>query len=145
MPSFSLSFQTSDSKEGKILIKNPHGSSRVWKHFGFYKTGNKVLKDFAVCFICKKECKYSGGTTNLNQHLEKYHSELCSAPASGSKPIQTQITTLVKRLVMKLTTATHSKFTECIVEYICGDLALMSVVGSKHFRSMVNFLTGVNI
>ena len=142
MPSFSLSFLSLDSMEGKILIKNPHGSSRVWKHFGFYKTGNKVLKDFAVCFVCKQECKYSGGTTNLNQHLEKYHSELCSAAASGSKPIQTQITALMKRPVMKLTTATQSKFTECIAEYICGDLVPMSVVGSKHFRSMVNILTG---
>ena len=49
--SFSLSSLNSTSMEGKILVKNPHGSSKVWKHFGFYKAGNKVLKDFAVCFV----------------------------------------------------------------------------------------------
>ena len=70
--SFSLSSLNSTSMEGKILVKNPHGSSKVWKHFGFYKAGNKVLKDFAVCFVCKQECKYSGGTTNLSQHIEKH-------------------------------------------------------------------------
>ena len=75
--SFSLNSLNSTSMEGKILVKNPHGSSKVWKHFGFYKACNKVLEDFAVCFVCKQECKYSGGTTNLNQHIEKHHSELC--------------------------------------------------------------------
>ena len=82
--SFSLSSLNSTSMEGKILVKNPHGSSKVWKHFGFYKAGNKVLKDFAVCFVCKQECKYPGGTTNLSQHIEKHHSELCQSSASTS-------------------------------------------------------------
>lgn len=102
--SFSLSSLNSTSMEGKILVKNPHGSSKVWKHFGFYKAGNKVLKDFVVCFVCKQECKYSGGTTNLSQHIEKHHSELCqsSASTSGSKSIQSQITSLMKQPVVKL-------------------------------------------
>ena len=48
--SFSLNSLNSTSMEGKILVKHHHGSSKVWKHFGFYKACNKVLKDFAVCF-----------------------------------------------------------------------------------------------
>ena len=133
--------------EGKILVKNPHGSSKVWKHFGFYKDGNKVLKDFAVCFVCKQECKYSGGTTNLNQHLEKHHSELCqvSASTSGSKTIQSQITSMMKQPVVKVSAAAHSMFTESIAKFISGDLMLLSIVGSKHFRGMVNILTGVDM
>ena len=135
--SFSLSSLNSTSMEGKILVKNPHGFSKVWKHFGFYKAGNKVLKDFAVCFVCKQECKYSGGTTNLSQHIEKHHSEFC-----GSKSIQSEITSLMKQPVVKLKTSTQSMFTESIAEYICGDLVSLSTVDSKHFKGMVKMVSG---
>ena len=115
--------------EGKVLVKNPHGSSKVWKHFGFYKAGNKVIKEFGVCFVCKQEYKYSGGTTNLSQHLEKHHSELCSASTSGTQTIQSQITSLMKQPVLKVSTATHSMFTESIAEYMsCDDAAASPLV-----------------
>lgn len=71
--------------EGKIIVKNPNGTSKAWDHFGFYKVGDQVLKDKAVCKICKQECKYTGGTTNLNQHLYKHHSELFSAGSSSKR------------------------------------------------------------
>ena len=61
--------------EGKVLVKNPNGASNAWKYFGFWKIGTKVCKDFAVCFECKQECKYSGSTSNLNEHLKRHHTE----------------------------------------------------------------------
>ena len=144
-PSFSLcSALTFASMEGKVLVKNPHGSSKVWKHFGFYKAGNTILKDFAVCFVCKQQCKYSGGTTNLNQHLEKHHRELCQASTStsGSKSIQSQITSMMKQPVIKFTAAAQSLCSESVAEFICGDLVPLSTVESKNFKGMVNILSG---
>ena len=60
---FPASFLRVTSMEGKVLVKNPNGASNSWKHFGFWKIGNKVCKDLAVCFHCKQECKYSGSTS----------------------------------------------------------------------------------
>lgn len=100
------------------MVKNPHGFSKVWNHFGFYKIETKISKDFAVCFVCKQECKYSGGTSNLSNHLETHHSELCqsSASSSGTKTIQSKITSMMKQPTLKLPPATQSMFTEGIAE-----------------------------
>ena len=88
--------------EGKTIVKNPKGSSKVWDHFGFYKMGNTVMKEKAVCKICNQECKYTGGTTNLNQHLQKHHSELFqSTSTAGNKSNQSQITRMMKKPVVK--------------------------------------------
>ena len=96
------------SMEGKIVVKNPNGYSKVWKHFSFYKIENNILKDCAVCFVCKQECKYSGGTSNLNQHHEKHHKELCQSTVStiGTKTIQSHIISLMNQPVVKMTPAT---------------------------------------
>ena len=71
--------------KGKIVVSNPNGTSKVWDHFGFYRMGTKLLKDNAVCKICNQECKYTGGTTNLNQRLHKHHSDLFKNTATGSR------------------------------------------------------------
>ena len=84
--------------EGKVLVKNPNGASNAWKYFGFWKIGTKVCKDFAVCFECKQECKYSGSTSNLNEHLKRHHTE--TMPLPGKKSIQSQITTMMKQCKM---------------------------------------------
>ena len=52
--------------------------SVVWKYFGFWKiikqdAPSEIMKDKAVCKLCKAEYKYSGNTTNLSQHLSKVH------------------------------------------------------------------------
>lgn len=43
--------------------------SSVWSHF----TLNKI-KNIAKCNKCKKEYKTSGNTTNLRDHLNRFHS-----------------------------------------------------------------------
>jgi hypothetical protein len=50
----------------------------VWKYFGFWKiikqdAPSEIMKDKAVCKLCKAEYKYNGNTTNLSQHLSKVH------------------------------------------------------------------------
>ena len=42
--------------------------SDVWKHFV-----KSVDREKAVCSICDKELSYSGGMTNLQDHLEAKH------------------------------------------------------------------------
>ena len=70
----------------KIIVKNPSGTSKAWDHFGFYKVEGKILKEKAVCKICHQECKYTGGTTNLNTHLQKHHSELFQTNGGAEAP-----------------------------------------------------------
>ena len=104
--------------EGKIIVKNPSGTSKAWDHFGFYKIGNQILKDKAVCKICRQECKYTGGTSNLNQHLLKHHSEIFRSMPSSSgvkKSIQSQITSMMKKPIVKISSAAHS----CVYRIYC--------------------------
>lgn len=127
----------------KIIVKNTSGSSKAWDHFGFYKVGNTVLKDKAVCRICKQECKYTGGTTNLNQHLHKYHSDLFNTnPCASKQPMQTQITSMMKQPVVKISQRAHQMYAESIAEFVCGDLIPLSTVDSQHFRSMIKLVSG---
>ena len=49
---------------------------------------------------------------------------------------------MMKQPVVKVSAAVHSMFTESIAEFISGDLMPLSIVGSKHFRGMVNILIG---
>ena len=130
--------------EGKIIVKNPNGTSKVWDHFGFYKVGTKLLKYKAVCKIFNQECKYTGGTTNLNQHLHSHHGDLFqSTTPSTRKTIQSQITAIMKQPIVKLSAKSkgYQKNTESIAECIIGDLLPLSIVDSMHFRGMVNTLS----
>ena len=139
--SFILSLKTLrvTSMEGKVLVKNPNGASNAWKHFGFWKIGNKVCKDLAVCFHCKQEYKYSGSTSNLNEHLKRHHSEATSV--DGKKSLQSEITSMMKQPILKLTPTSKSLYNETVAEFICGDLAPLSAVESKHFRGMLNIIS----
>ena len=122
----------------EVVVKNPSGSSSAWDHFGFYKVDNTILKDKAVCRKCSQECKYTGGSTNLNQHLHKYQSDLFNPIAAASKkPIQTQFTSMMKQPVIKISQQTHQMYAETIAEYVCGDLIPLSTVDSQNFRGMI--------
>ena len=42
-------------------IKSFNGSSRAWKHFGFFENEDKTLdKTISVCKICRIELPYKG-------------------------------------------------------------------------------------
>lgn len=49
--------------------------SVVWEYFGFYATadGEYVDKNETVCKICQTCLRYNGNTTNLANHLLRYH------------------------------------------------------------------------
>ena len=48
----------------------------VWQHFGFYEVEGKLDKTYTVCKVCGTKIKYFGNTTNLRNHISRYHSEL---------------------------------------------------------------------
>ena len=45
----------------------------VWKHSGFCKDGDVLIKWLAVCRIRKSQVKKHGDTTNLSNHLLRRH------------------------------------------------------------------------
>ena len=49
------------------------GKAAVWKYFGFWKCGETVHKDKAVCRICNVEHVYTGNTTTLRNHMKAKH------------------------------------------------------------------------
>ena len=54
-------------------------TSVVWKFFGFETSTDgrtdKTKRTEVVCKLCKKEFKYTGGTSNLRFHLENHHQQ----------------------------------------------------------------------
>lgn len=48
----------------------------------------------------------------------------------------------MKKPVMKLSSAAHTRYTEVIAEYIIGDLVPLSTVQSKHFKALVREISG---
>ena len=68
---------------GKTQIKSQLNSD-VWNHFGFKTTKDKEDKIKVVCKICQAELSYCRITTNLRNHLTRYHTTLTLA--SDNKP-----------------------------------------------------------
>ena len=131
----------------KILVNNPKAaSSQVWKYFGFYKINNMILKDKAVCKICNLEYKYTGCTINLNQHLQKHHSDVMGVSPShtGQSKGQSQITSMLKMPAQKMAfgSAKHTEISQSTAQYIVGDLVPIRTVESSHFKAMIDKLSG---
>ena len=65
-------------KQGRKIHDFPgKAKSQVWKHFGFYAVeGNgplKIDKEYTICKICETAIKFTGGTTNQLNHIDKKH------------------------------------------------------------------------
>ena len=57
----------------KHLVDFNSGKAAVWKYFGFWKSGETIHKDKAVCRICNVEYVYTGNTTTLRNHMMAKH------------------------------------------------------------------------
>ena len=132
----------------KVIVKHPGGSSKVWDYFGFYKVNIQILKDKAICRMGNQEYKYTGGTTNLNQHLQKYHREISkeaknSCGESSKKIIQAQITSLMKKPTKVLPSSLkYQEYTKAIGKFLIESLVLLSTVDKKGFKNMIGTLSG---
>ncbi|XP_037543305.1 E3 SUMO-protein ligase ZBED1-like [Nematolebias whitei] len=59
----------------KIFNTAARQKSKVWNVFGFYKKDGKLDKNHAICKLCRAPLKYTGSTTNLDQHATRKHRE----------------------------------------------------------------------
>jgi len=62
--------QRSSMADSNLEILDVSGRrSDVWKYFGF----SKEDKSSTLCKICKAQCPYTGNTSTMRSHLNKYH------------------------------------------------------------------------
>lgn len=122
------------SKERPIL--SPPGlDATVWKYFGFYERANKTTdKTYAICKICKTKIKYLSNTTNMRQHLVRFHPETEKDP-----PVVPTTQRTILKTVSKLPKNSEKakSITKAIATFIATDLRPYSVVNNRGFRLVV--------
>lgn len=47
--------------------------SEVWLYFDFAREDGQTVKTKVTCKLCKATMPYSGNTTNMRSHLDRYH------------------------------------------------------------------------
>ena len=83
----------------ELPIVTPNGAKKpYWEHFGFltYDDGKKANDKAVRCNLCKRDIGFSGNTSNLRQHLEKWHREVL--PGSSDSAASLRQATLEKAL-----------------------------------------------
>ena len=108
--------------------------SDVWKYFT--KTPDKKK---AICSICHKELAYSGGTTNLRDHVSSKHPLQyfpAGKTATGSK------TTTLDGFVRpsKCSEARAKGITDRVSQMIVQDLRPIRLVECEGFRNLLSYL-----
>uniref|UniRef100_A0A8C5MWL9 BED-type domain-containing protein n=1 Tax=Leptobrachium leishanense TaxID=445787 RepID=A0A8C5MWL9_9ANUR len=114
------------------------------KHFGFYEhIGKRELdKTHAVCTACHTKIKYLGNTTNLRNHVSRFHSDLLK-PASAKEtpdpgPSQPKIDAILSTLPPN--SKKGKKITKAVAAFIAKDLRPYSVVDNLGFRHLMKTL-----
>ena len=109
--------------------------SDVWGYFEKNAGGKKVQ-----CRLCKNEYAYLGTTSNLRDHLIRYHREKykqSDAIESGNK----QLTSLVIIVNCHKCQAARSKrITELLALMIARDLQPAAIVEGEGFKQFLSFL-----
>jgi len=111
--------------------------SCIWQHFGFYEVDGKMDKTYTMWKVCRSQIKYFRNTTNLRNHISRYHSEL------GKKwPIPRCSQRTIEQAVAQLPPNSDraKRITKSIAKFIAMDLRPYSVVKNEGFREMVHTL-----
>ena len=135
--------KTMAEKRGRKIHDCPgKAKSQVWKHFGFYAVEGdgplKLDKDYTICKICETAIKFTGGTTNQQNHIDKKHGTF-AAPKSGLNMLKQS--TLTEMRDAQTTLSFHSykamEVTKAIGEHLVLDMRPLSVVESPSFRNIL--------
>ena len=126
-------------------LQAPKGSkSPLWLHFGFQvdKDGKRVSEKVVHCRLCSREVGYSGNTTNLRQHLEKWHRDQLSGTSASASSQQKQSTLDTYRSVAKMPKSSKcwKEITHSLCEFLAKDMRPLAIVegeGFKRFMSVV--------
>lgn len=121
------------------VIKNAPSILKVdiQAHFGFYEiTGkHKLDKTHAVCKICHTKIKYVGNTTNLRNHVSRFHSEKLT-PSTIKETVDPAQPRIDEKLSISPPNAGKAKrITQSVVAFIAADLRPYSVVENPVFAT----------
>ena len=106
----------------------------------FWNVGNSVLKDKAVCKICKLEYTYNGNTTTLRNHVMLKHPECSMAGNQASQPSITCTLSKSKQDLGPLPHAKQQEYNEAICNFVSEDIRPISTVeGSGVLRIIEKF------
>ena len=112
--------------------------SWVWKYFGFKEGDNSRV----FCKLCVANLSYCKNTTNMQDHMKRYHLEVYSNHVMVEK--SSPKTTIAFCLSnSKPYNKTGRRFKECdnaLVSFICKDMQPISIVESESFKSFVETL-----
>ena len=126
----SVSIESVDSQKPAKKFR-----SDVWGYFEKNAGGKKVQ-----CRLCKNEYAYLGTTSNLRDHLIRYHREKykqSDAIESGNKQ-QTSLVIFVNR--HKCQAARSKRITELLALMIARDLQPAAIVEGEGFKRFLSFL-----
>ena len=123
-----------DCSDSQSDVSSIRKISDVWKYFT--RTPDKKK---AICSICHKELAYSGGTTNLRNHLSSKQ-PLQYFPASKT-PAGSKTTTLDGFVrVSKCSEARTKSITDRVSQMIVQDLRPIRLVECEGFRNLLSYL-----
>lgn len=133
-----------DSGGTGIRLVSPKGAkSAYWAHFGFEvgPDGERVDEKSVLCRICSHKVGFSGNTTNLGQHLQKWHPEVLTGEGSEAKTSKQQLTleACSVRPISKLPSGSKraQDITRKIAEFIARDMRPVSSIEGVGFVNLI--------
>ena len=144
-----MELQQASSSSGAGLPRKTGQRSKVWDHF------SQPVSKQVLCKHCQGKYKYTGGTTNLSNHLltcqsykEKRESEKGSEPSERSAAAATRTTVGTKP--MESFAVSHSKRTcnsarstqirGLIADWVTADMRPLGIVNDPGFRQLLSFV-----
>ena len=129
--------------QNELRLESPKGAkSPFWAHFGFEvdDNGKRIDERSVRCRLCNHKVGFSGNTTNLGQHLQKWHPDvLTGAGSSHSKSFQLTLESFSGSRVKKM--ASDSKraqeITKRIVEFVAKDMRPVALIEGIGFQNLV--------
>lgn len=125
--------------------------SKVWKYFK-----KSADKKFAKCLNCKKEYKTSGNTSNLSDHLKRFHADLFTNPdneldgevslpststSTSARSSTRSISPFFKReLQYDGSSHRQKELNRALVLMIARDFQPFNIVNDEGFRNFVQLL-----
>ena len=104
----------------------------MWDYFT-KDTGRKKV----LCRLCNNEYSYLETTSNLRDHLIRYHYKRNDTVGSGDKQ-QTSMDTFLNRHMC--TPARRKKITELVAFIVAKDIRPAAVVDGEEFKRLLSFL-----
>ncbi|MEW8547090.1 MAG: hAT transposon family protein [Candidatus Thiodiazotropha sp.] len=127
-------------KQTKKIYDFPgKAKSAVWKHFGFHAIDGdgplQLNRDFAICKHCHAAIKFTGNTTNQQNHLDKKHGTFVDQKASVRQPTINDCIQSTTKLGFHAQKA--MEITKAIGEHVILDMKPLSSVESPSFRNIL--------